>query len=146
MHVVTGGAFNGKAKWVKRYYQLDTKENIRWISAYQDRPCPVDLTSVHTNLLVLEGVEQWVYEWVNQERIVDKRSYARQVIQRWSNWERQGMDRKLIIIGTDISKGIVPLKASRRKWRDLTGWFYQDLVNRCDRFDLIWYGIAKRLK
>src|SRR5699024_5106964 len=121
-------------------------ENTRWISAYQDQPCPVDLTSVHANLLVLEGVEQWVYEWVNQGRIVDKRSCARQVIQRCSSRERQGMDRKLFIIGTDISKGIVPLIESRRKWWDLTCWFYQDLMTRCDRFVLIWYGIAKRLQ
>ena len=34
MHFVTGGAYNGKAKWVKNHYTLDM-DHVQWISAYR---------------------------------------------------------------------------------------------------------------
>ena len=52
----------------------------------------------------------------------------------------------VILIGTDITKGIVPIEAENRVWRDVTGRVYQDTVSICNRVDLIWYGINKRLK
>lgn len=54
--------------------------------------------------------------------------------------------RKLVIIGTDISKGIVPLEKENRLWRDFTGWVYQDLVAKAERVDVIWYGINQIMK
>ena len=39
MYFVTGGAFNGKSKWVKAYHQI-TSDNCSWFSAYQLDPFP----------------------------------------------------------------------------------------------------------
>ena len=94
----------------------------------------------------MEGVEQWIKEKINEKDSTFNRDDGRVLIKKWLHWEKQDENHKLIIIGTDISKGIVPMKRSDRQWRDLTGWFYQDLVKHCKRFDIIWYGINKRLK
>ena len=53
---------------------------------------------------------------------------------------------RIIVIGTDITKGIVPIEKENRVWRDLTGRVFQDTASICERVDLIWYGISKRLK
>ena len=67
-------------------------------------------------------------------------------MQDWLEWEKQNSQRKVILIGCDISKGIVPMSAKDRKWRDITGWVYQDVVEAAERVDVIWYGIVQKLK
>lgn len=146
MHVITGGAYNGKAAWVKEHYQLTNNMQYRWISAYKGQEYPEDLSIFHERLIILEGVEQWLLEMIEQQPSADYREIGKRHIQGWLDWEQQNDDRILIIIGTDISKGIVPIEKTLRIWRDITGWFYQDLVKSCNRLDLIWYGVQKRLK
>jgi adenosyl cobinamide kinase/adenosyl cobinamide phosphate guanylyltransferase len=145
MHVITGGAYNGKAEWIKQAYELN-KTSHTWISAYKKDPCPVDLIMYDTPLIVLEGAEQWVRQKVADEKAAFNRNDGRMLIEKWIGWEQQDAEHQLIVIGTDISKGIVPIEQVDRNWRDVTGWFYQDLVERSERFDVIWYGINKQLK
>lgn len=144
LHVVTGGAYNGKSAWVRAYYQLEHHENFQWISAYQNEACPKVFSD--RDLLILEGIEQWILGWINTKNTTDFRSYGQWMINNWAEWELRKVGRTLVIIGTDISKGIVPMDKSIRTWRDVTGWFYQDLVKKCNRLDLIWYGIQRQLK
>ncbi|HJV16947.1 MAG TPA: bifunctional adenosylcobinamide kinase/adenosylcobinamide-phosphate guanylyltransferase [Bacillales bacterium] len=143
MHFITGGAYNGKSVWAKEFYQLNNQD-CRWISAYKYENFPDDLSKYHEKFIVLEGVEQWILKMIEDNASCEHREKGRKIIQAWTNWET--LDRHLVVIGTDISKGIVPIEPIDRIWRDTTGWFYQDLVAKCDRFDLIWYGIAKQLK
>ena len=145
MHVVTGGAYNGKAAWVKEYYKLDQKKNFQWFNAYEDKPLPKSLEN-HNGMIVFEGIEQWVYQWMKGKGLEEARKYGRYLIEEWVEWEEKDKGNHLIVLCTDISKGIVPMDADMRKWRDLTGWFYQDLVNGSKQVHLIWYGIAKQIK
>jgi len=142
MHVVTGGAYHGKSSWVKRFYELD--ENTSWISAYRQDPCPNKLHG-KSQLIVLEGVEEWIRQAIVTGKTFN-RQVGKEVINQWDMWTKERDDRQLVIIGTDISKGIVPIDANDRLWRDVTGWFFQDLVARCKRFDIVWYGISRRMK
>lgn len=146
MHVITGGAYNGKSAWVREYYQLDGNKDYRWISAYNEDGLPDGLSFYGEKLIILEGVEQWILQLIEKYPSNDHREMGKRFIQAWLGWEQKGLDQQLVVIGTDISKGIVPLEPINRMWRDTTGWFYQDLVVRCDRFDLVWYGISKQLK
>lgn len=141
MHVITGGAYHGKAKWVRQYYQVD--QEVLWISAYSGDSCPKNLPE-NFPLIVLEGIEQWIYEMVKEGSYT--RTNGRNLIDRWLKWEEKEKTRRLVVIGTDISKGIVPIEKEHRRWRDHVGWFFQDLVSRCERFDVIWYGLHQRLK
>ncbi|GAM12206.1 hypothetical protein SAMD00020551_0337 [Mesobacillus selenatarsenatis SF-1] len=68
------------------------------------------------------------------------------LIQKWLEWENQDSQRKVILIGCDISKGIVPMVSEDRRWRDITGWIYQDIMSVAERADVIWYGISQKLK
>lgn len=144
MHVLTGGSYNGKAAWVQNFYGLEDRKHI-WISAYRNEPCPEDMSDSHTSFTVLEGVEQWILQAMEKDPVFD-REMGRRWIESWIGWKRDEANRELVVIGTDISKGIVPIEAKDRLWRDMTGWFYQDLAKACSRFDVVWYGIGRRLK
>lgn len=145
MHVITGGAYNGKAKWVRNRYNLTGKEHI-WLSAYRKDPFPVSLDKYDTSLLVLEGVEQWIRQVSTVINATYSRDEGKDVIENWKNWEQQQTGRNLVVIGNDISKGIVPMEKADRVWRDAAGWFFQDIVQESDQFDVIWYGINYSLK
>lgn len=54
--------------------------------------------------------------------------------------------RSCVIIGDDISGGVVPVDAFSRKWRDETGLLYQALAREADIVDRIFAGLALRLK
>ncbi|WP_226087676.1 bifunctional adenosylcobinamide kinase/adenosylcobinamide-phosphate guanylyltransferase [Mesobacillus sp. S13] len=142
MHFVTGGAFNGKSEWVKKQYHLDDLEHS-WYSAYKGDEIP-ELTD--KQIIVLEGIEVWIRQMAKNNQADVSRQEWLSISQKWMKWESDDQQRKIVLIGSDISKGIVPMEAEDRVWRDTTGWVYQDLVLRADRVDVIWYGICQKLK
>ncbi|PAV27985.1 hypothetical protein CIL05_19160 [Virgibacillus profundi] len=141
MHFVTGGAFNGKQAWVKGKYP-----GSEWISAYKGEPLVEDLNTLSSTSIVLEGLEIWLKEHSAEMTVNEARNYFVNVLNGYIDWENSAQNRKIIIIGTDITKGIVPIDKNDRNWRDLTGWAYQDLSTRCSHVDVIWYGINQTIK
>lgn len=139
MHFITGGAFNGKRAWVKERYQ-----EAEWISAYDGDPFCEILEG--RSIVVLEGLELWMKELSEKLSINQAREYLKKVFAGWQEWENSACNRQVIVIGSDISKGIVPMEKENRDWRDLTGWAYQDLTSICQRVDIIWYGINRTIK
>lgn len=146
MHFVVGGAFNGKAKWVKRHYE---HFDLDWRSAYHPsfRKEWFDDAATFENYTVLEGIEQYIKTCLSRHHHADKlRMMFNERLNAWLDWENGAEERTLILIGNDLSKGIVPIDKEDRLWRDVTGWCYQDITSLADRVELIWYGIAKQLK
>lgn len=139
MHFVTGGAYNGKRKWVKEHMVKDAP--ARWISGYEKTVTDLQNIEAYEKLTVIEGLEQFIYAWLENH---DWRREWHTLLHQWMKWETE--NRKLIIIGTDMSKGIVPMDAKERLWRDVTGWCYQDIVNHASTVDVVWYGVSERLK
>lgn len=143
MHFVTGGAFNGKRAWVKKIYRVEKDEN--WLSSYDHDLLPFMI--VHEqDVLILEGIENWLKYLTKQYDLQQSRNIWNQCLADWLEWEKQRESRKLILIGTDISKGIVPLEKEDRIWRDLTGWAYQDTALMAEKVDVIWYGLNQTIK
>jgi adenosylcobinamide kinase / adenosylcobinamide-phosphate guanylyltransferase len=142
MHFITGGAFHGKAEWVSIHYNISQKDKD-WFLLKDTLPHLQDLKG--TNRVVLEGLEYVVHSIVLQKR-EHVRDELRHLLDSWLKWEASDRKNKLILIGADIGKGIVPMEKERRIWRDLNGWFFQDIVKRADRVDIIWYGISQLLK
>ncbi|MCM3584417.1 bifunctional adenosylcobinamide kinase/adenosylcobinamide-phosphate guanylyltransferase [Mesobacillus maritimus] len=148
MHFVTGGAFNGKSQWVKEYYKLNETPH-QWISVYGG-----ELPNLWTEkeaiyqqpFMVFDGIESVFKVWVQKYDVSDIRDMWRSFIDSWNEWEQNDPQRNVVIIGTDFSKGIVPLQALDRKWRDVTGWAYQDIVSVAERVEIVWYGIARQIK
>ncbi|AZB42682.1 hypothetical protein CEF21_10475 [Bacillus sp. FJAT-42376] len=139
MHFVSGGAFNGKAKWVRK--QSWWSEEALWISAYRND----ELHQPFRTLTVIEGLEEFIRRDL-MEAGQQTADTWRCLIRYWQEWEEAAEENNLVLIGTDISKGIVPAEAENRLWRDVTGWVYQDIVQHAKRADFIWYGIQTPLK
>jgi adenosyl cobinamide kinase/adenosyl cobinamide phosphate guanylyltransferase len=96
-------------------------------------------------ITIIFGIEQVIDKFLEQD--LDRaRELFRQWLQRLTDWEESSPQHKLFIIGCDIGKGIVPIDVKHRNWRDLVGWCYQDIVEKAERVDLIWYGINQRIK
>ncbi|GGJ99522.1 hypothetical protein GCM10007063_22350 [Lentibacillus kapialis] len=144
MHFITGGAYNGKRKWVKDHYAA---EHYIWLSAYSSDALTKPLQNYIPSLAVLEGLEEWIRTQIDsafspytlRQRVMDQLGV-------WLEWEQANSCRRLVIIGTDTSKGIVPMDKRQRYLRDVTGWVYQDIVAQAERADVIWYGIAQTIK
>lgn len=142
MHFVSGGAFNGKRKWVKQHYP----ESTTWLSAYECSEWSAPTEGL-TGVVILEGIEAWVMKEIDLEFSADillDRNIEK--LELWLEWEQQAAEHLLVLIGTDITKGIVPVDKTARLQRDLTGWLYQKIALRAERVDRIWYGIAETLK
>lgn len=135
MHFVTGGAFNGKRRWVRKMYP-----DAKWISAHEGELLLDALDSTNSSIVVLEGLETWIKDYSLS------REEWKKIILDWEKWEQEKFGRQLVLIGTDIGKGIVPLEKENRNWRDLTGWLYQDIAAVSEKVDVIWYGINQTIK
>jgi adenosylcobinamide kinase / adenosylcobinamide-phosphate guanylyltransferase len=143
VHFVKGGAFNGKRKWVIQKYG----EDVDWRSMYTANPdiASWEQCSSHSSIVVLEGVEQYIKKaFVNNHPSFPKQTWCA-FLDTWRKWESED-ERTVIWIGTDVTKGIVPIDPLERTWRDYTGWAYQELVRYCNTVSVIWYGIEQRLK
>jgi len=137
MHFVFGGAFTGKRKWVKQHY---ASESVKWHYLYEDPVLPV--LEFEESYIVLEGFEHYVKELIHSE-LESPHLVVKKLIQKWRD---SGVWEKLIVIGTEVGKGIVPLDPTERQWRDECGYSYQYLAAHARKVDHIWYGIANRLK
>jgi len=142
IHFVTGGAYNGKAKWVRNDERV-INSDVHWVSAYQDEPLPLHFQK---DTIVLQGIEAWIQSDATEQDAAAIRVKWQEIIQRWRIWEEEKENRLCLIIGADITKGIVPIEIEKRIWRDATGWIFQDIVAVSSRVDLIWYGLAQQLK
>lgn len=144
MHFITGGAFNGKRAWVKKTYAV--KKHDCWLTAYEHDPIPQNVMETNSDLLILEGVEIWIKELTKKYNSIKCRGIWNDYLDSWNEWERIQLNRTLVVIGTDITKGIVPLEKETRLWRDVTGWAYQDLASKAEKVDVIWYGLNQTIK
>ncbi len=143
MHFVTGGAHNGKLDWVKKHYELE-EGNYTLISAYEGSDLPDSFEGYQTDVIVIEGLESFVKSFFNQEKSVKSQSEA--FLLACLNFKANNPDKQLVLIGQDISKGVVPVDPEERKLRDIVGILYQRLNKMSERFDIIWYGINRQLK
>ncbi len=147
MFFVSGGAFNGKKEWVR--HNLIPCQNTRWISYFQNQEKLFTIKECKHPTIIFEGIEYGLYHTMLSNEIMslkELRNQFRENVIWWQEWERQEKHRRVIWIGSDISKGIVPMEKNERNWRDLTGWCYQDLVNEVEHVFTIWYGISTKLK
>ncbi|MEH6906000.1 bifunctional adenosylcobinamide kinase/adenosylcobinamide-phosphate guanylyltransferase [Neobacillus drentensis] len=144
MHFIIGGAFNGKRAWVKNYYKVF--EHNHWISAYETQTIPKELNTFDQDLVVIEGVEIWLKNLSASMAAYKCRELWAKYLENWLTWEKAALQRQLVVIGTDITKGIVPIEAENRLWRDITGRAYQDTAAKSEKVDVIWYGLNQTIK
>ena len=126
MQIFIGGAHNGKRTYVKELLKAQAKSNIPWMEGAL--PSPSD------EPVVIAGLEKWLLNCqLSEEEAIQ------QVMAALKN-------REVILILTDIGRGIVPMEAKQRQVRDTCGRLYQRLVEEADEVTHIWYGIPKKVK
>jgi adenosylcobinamide kinase / adenosylcobinamide-phosphate guanylyltransferase len=123
MHVIIGGAHNGKRAFVRK---LLSEEDISWYEG--EIPAPGN------DAVVLAGLENWLAQCeLSEEKATDF------IVKAVEN-------RRAIVILTDISRGIVPIDANLRKLRDTCGRVYQRLFAEASEVTKVWYGIPQNIK
>ncbi|TDL32972.1 hypothetical protein E2R51_09940 [Jeotgalibacillus sp. S-D1] len=144
MHFIIGGAYNGKRKWVDELLEQDDISDDK-IIVLSGRASEKELASYH--VVVWSRTESWIEAGMkgtaNKEAIVE---HWKNEVTRLLEWEQGEEGRKLLIIGTDQSKGVVPMDKTARAARDVTGWCYQYTALKAERVTRVWYGIAEELK
>lgn len=126
MRVIIGGAHNGKRQYVKR---MLADEQYYWVDCSAGNfEIPSDGT------VVIDQIEQWL-----AQTELDEMEAVEFILK-----SIEGKD--VILILTDIGRGIVPMDAEQRRLRDACGRMYQRLVAQADDVTRIWYGLAQTLK
>lgn len=146
MHFVTGGNLHGKKKWTLAFYQQKGKNSPCIVSAFQEWGMDHSIEEIKNSLLVVEGVEMLIRKELQNSDIAEVQSLFKGWLRRLETWEKTEEERRVVLIGSDITKGIVPMDAELRQWRDCTGLIYQEIANVADRVDCIWYGLNEQLK
>lgn len=125
MHIIIGGAYNGKREYVRT--MLAGRE-VEW------REVGHSYNSDAIRTIVISGIEKWLAETDLSE--ADAIDYVLAAV----------AGRDVIVVLTDIGRGIVPIDAQQRKLRDVCGRLYQRLMAEADEVTRIWYGVAQTLK
>lgn len=128
MHIVFGGAFNGKRQFVRGLAGCNE-------AAWFEEELPRDSVSG----TVVAGVELWVRGQL--EKGMEEKAIHRLV----QDAIAQGTPRQIWIL-TDINRGIVPADPLERELRDVIGRLYQQLFLQAASVTRIWYGIPETLK
>jgi len=132
MHVFIGGAYNGKHEYVRRWLQEKELIDVEWYIGQ----LPHEPTS---KTVVVSGLENIIKPFLEQDEISLSTNIAEQL---------QLLDKKhqIIIIATEMGRGIVPIDQQDRQLRDTLGRLYQQLFAVSDHVTRIWYGLAEEVK
>ena len=130
MHIVFGGAFNGKRQYVKD--QLGDRA-----TDWNEGRLPEH--SVTEKNIVIAGLELWVKQQLEQGF---SEEYLMEQVKKMVN--RSEAQQTWIL--TDLNRGIVPTERIEREMRDVLGRLYQFLFSEAHSITRIWYGISEKLK
>ena len=128
MHIIFGGAFNGKRQYVKE--QL-AERAVSWHEG--------SLPEAGEEIAVIAGLEHWVKKQLKQS------STEEQIMAQVKKTVSQKKRHQIWVL-TDMNRGIVPADALERQLRDVIGRIYQYLFAQAEHISRIWYGIPQTIK
>lgn len=132
MHIILGGAFNGKRQYVKESY---SEAPVTFFEGNWP-----DITLIQPGQTIAIGrFEEMLrdYDHLSEDAVVELMLKKLHALDK---------DYNVICICTDMSRGIVPLEKELRRQRDICGRLYQYLCKEADSVTRIWYGLAQTLK
>ncbi|MDQ0428283.1 adenosyl cobinamide kinase/adenosyl cobinamide phosphate guanylyltransferase [Planomicrobium stackebrandtii] len=130
MHIVFGGAFNGKRQYVRE--QLKDRE-----ADWNEGRLPDQKEA--QRVIVIAGLEHWVRQQLEQ-------GFSEQQLMEQVKSIVRGKQTQQTWILTDLNRGIVPTERIEREMRDVLGRLYQFLFAEAKRITRIWYGIPQKIK
>lgn len=130
MHIVFGGAFNGKRQYVREQLK---DQHVDWNEG--QLPDKKDAEA----FVVIAGLEHWVRQQL------EKDFSEQQLMEQVKSFLNQGQAQQTWIL-TDLNRGIVPTERIEREMRDVLGRLYQFLFAEAKDITRIWYGIPQKIK
>src|SRR5690625_7145951 len=126
MHVITGGAYNGKWHFVKEFYHLTDEADFIKYSGYNNDKLPVDLLQIQTKYLIIQHLEMYVKKFFENDASVHSQTEA--FVINCLNWLERNLDCKLILIDDDILIGVLLMNRSERKMSSCKLFLYIRLI------------------
>ena len=145
MHFITGGSFHGKKSWTVNYAKEHGLIEGKVLRLFDEKEMNI-VNDEKDFFYMIEGLEWMIKNRLQEETLEQTINYIEKQVEALLQWEREEKNRFVFIIGSDITKGIVPIDKEDRLWRDGTGLIFQRIAATADRVDVIWYGLNERLK
>ncbi|WGI23956.1 bifunctional adenosylcobinamide kinase/adenosylcobinamide-phosphate guanylyltransferase [Halomonas alkaliantarctica] len=141
MQLFIGGACAGKRDAVAARFPTANGWRLN-----TDRPFSDSQQALVANTpLVITGVLEWLCAALERE---DNDALRQQ----WQN-DIAALDQRadelnapLIIIASEVGRGIVPMQSGQRRLRDLNGWFTQDATAQAEQVWYVRHGLVMPLK
>lgn len=95
---------------------------------------------------MLQGLEALLKQQLIEKREEEILENMVLFFQNLVKWEAEEIGRRAVLIGSDITKGIVPVEAENRAWRDLAGRTFREAAGSADEVDVIWHGLNQKVK
>lgn len=134
MHVILGGAHNGKRAFVKQQISKLDQQKVH----YYDGELPSTLTAKN-EIYIISGFEQMIHPYIEQPEELVAQEIFECIFELAQN-------NQVYCICTDTSRGVVPLEKEARQLRDTCGRLYQMLCAQATTVTRIWYGIPQQIK
>ena len=132
MHIFIGGSHNGKHEYVKKWLVEQEYDDVEWFIGQ----LPQNPTS---KTIVVSGLENVIKQRLEKDEI----TLATEITEQLKTIDEK---HQVIVIATEMGRGIVPIDPKDRQLRDTCGRLYQQLFEASVHVTKIWYGIAERLK
>ena len=126
MILIFGGAYQGKLKFALNRYGF-SRQDVFFCNDTLELPPKTET--------ILSGLHLWVLYQTRQ---------GADIVEQYQQYQESWKDK--ILIFDDISRGIVPVEAEMRRWRDEAGRLMQTLAEDSAEVWQVFCGIPKRMK
>lgn len=146
MHLIFGGAYQGKLDYAKERYRLEEPDIFDCGAAGQAFDCGTEVQAAEqinaSNVPMIDfskkavnHLEEFVLGCVRSG------TEARDILERARDqWK------DIIFICTDISSGVVPFEKELRAWREMTGRTLMYLGKEADEVTRVFCGLPQKIK
>lgn len=135
MHIILGGAYNGKRNYVEQLIsQMESKQLVRCEGVL---PNIEEATS--EKRFMISNFEKLVTPYLH----LPEEEVAKQIVDHILQLNDRS---EVFCVCTDMSRGVVPLEKEARQLRDTCGRVYQKLCQHAKTVERVWYGIPQQLK
>ncbi|WP_252109396.1 MULTISPECIES: bifunctional adenosylcobinamide kinase/adenosylcobinamide-phosphate guanylyltransferase [unclassified Halomonas] len=141
MQLFIGGARAGKRDAVKTRFQ----NAAWWTLAPGQRLADCHSILIPDTPLVINGVLDWVARDGARETDSDRlRAQWREDLAALCRAAR-ACNATIVLIMSEVGRGLVPMAREERRLRDLNGWFSQDAAQHAERVWYVRHGLVQRL-
>lgn len=132
MQIVVGGAFNGKREYINQHL---IGQDVQWIECREVESFP----EASSKTIVVAGIEATIERYL-------KRPEEEVMQEIMDTLHTYGKQSDVIVIVTEIGRGIVPISSETRELRDRCGRLNQMIFKKSKKVTRVWYGLTEKLK